>query len=216
MLTEEDINSLIGFRSGKLVVTEYIGYFAKNSDKKRYWYKCLCDCGNEVEVDRNHLKTTSKRATTSCGCSRIIHGYHNHPAYNNYRNMMQRVHNPLPDKHKSYIEHNIQICKEWDGHPEVFCKWAEENGFQKGLTLDRIDSFGDYCPENCRWATPEEQANNRPSYNKNLTFNGKTQSLTKWAKELGIARSTLDSRINELGMTVEEALSTPVDKRFSH
>lgn len=215
-LSREELESMIGSKCGQLTILEYLGFYAHNSLKKRHWYKCQCSCGNIIEVDRTHLKENTPRTTTSCGCSRKIHGYHNHPAYNSYRCMIGRVKRPDPYKHKHYIENNIQICEEWDGHPDVFCKWADENGFKKGLTLDRIDNYGNYTPENCRWVDATTQSNNRPSYNHNLTFNGKTQSIAMWARELNIAPSTLSSRILEQGMTAEEALSTPVDKKYSH
>lgn len=214
-LNEEDINGLIGTRCGKLTVIKYLGYYARLKDSKRYWYLCKCDCGNLVEVDRNHIITTEKRKTKSCGCLRNRHGYSKHPAYNNYKCMIGRVHRPDPIKHKHYIENNIGICEEWDGHPEAFCRWADSSGFKKGLTLDRIDNLGDYSPENCRWVTPQVQANNRSSYNCNLTYSGKTQSISLWAKELGIADSTLRSRLNDFHMSVEEALTKPVNKDYA-
>lgn len=215
-LKQDELNELIGYRSGKLVVIEYLGFYnTETCSKKKHWYKCQCDCGNMIEVDRNHLKTTSSRATVSCGCSRIIHGYRNHPVYNSYRCMMGRVHHPDPIRHKHYILDNIKICEEWDGHPEVFCEWALENGYKEGLTLDRIDNKGDYTPDNCRWATPLEQANNRGNYNHNITFNGKTQSITAWSRELNIPVSTIYSRLTEGGLSVEEAFTKSVDKRFS-
>ena len=212
-LTKEDIESIIGTRSGKLVVVKYLGYYAKNEIKKRHWFLCQCDCGNTKEIRWNHICTTEKRKIKSCGCTRTPHGFTKHPAYTHYKSMMARVHRPDPIKHKQYIIHNIGICKEWEGHPENFCKWADENGFKKGLTLDRIDGYGDYSPENCRWTTPEVQANNRPTYNRNLTFNGKTQSISLWARELGIAESTLRSRLSERHMSVEKALTMPVQQQ---
>lgn len=216
MLSEEKINSLIGNKCGKLTIVEFDGYYAKEGNNKTlYWYKCVCDCGNTVIVDKTHLNPNNGRATKSCGCSRNVHGMSKNPIYTTYKGMMQRVHHPHPYYHKHYIENNISICEEWDGHPEVFIKWAKENGWKEGLTLDRIDNLGDYTPNNCRFTTPTVQANNRSSYNHNLTFNGKTQSTSMWAKELGMAESTLRCRINDLGMSVEEALTTPVDKRFS-
>lgn len=212
-LTKEDIESIIGTRSGKLVVVKYLGYYAKNEIKERHWFLCQCDCGNTKEIRWNHICTTEKRKIKSCGCARSPHGFSKHPAYTHYKNMIARVHHPDPIRHKQYIAYNIGICKEWEGHPENFCKWADENGFKKGLTLDRIDGYSDYSPENCRWVTPEVQANNRPTYNRNITFNGKTQSISLWAKELGIAESTLRSRICKRHMPVEKALTMPVQQQ---
>lgn len=215
-LTKEKLEELIGTKCGKLTVVEYVGYYTKEGcSENRHWYKCLCECGNFIIVDRTHLNPNNSKATLSCGCNRNIHGYSKHKAYLSYKCMMGRVKRPDSYRHKHYILNNIQVCEEWDGHPDAFCKWADENGFKEGLTLDRIDNNGDYCPDNCRWVDRIVQANNRPSYNHNLTYNGKTQSISAWAREIGMCENTLRSRINELGMSVEDALTTPVNSKFS-
>lgn len=196
MLSKEQINSLIGSKIGKLTVLEYDGYYIKESNKQiQHWYKCKCECGNTVIIARRHLLSNSKITITSCGCSRKKHGFYKHPAYISYRCMMGRVKRPNIYRHKKYILNNIKVCKEWDGHPDVFCKWADNNGFKKGLTLDRIDNLKDYEPSNCRWVTPLVQSNNRPSYNHNITYKGKTQSISMWARELNIKENTLRHRL---------------------
>lgn len=214
MLTQEELKQLVGTRCGKLLVVEYLGYYKSKEARCRHYYKCVCDCGKVVEVERTHLNPNSKKVTESCGCSRIIHGYTKTNIYSHYKGMMSRVKKPDQYRHKHYIENNIKVCPEWDGHPDAFCKWAEENGYAEGLTLDRIDSYGDYSPENCRWVSSQVQANNRPSYNHNLEYNGKTQSITAWSRELGIPTGTLYSRLNR-GMSVAEAFTTPINKKFS-
>jgi hypothetical protein len=79
-------------------------------------------------------------------------------------------------------------------------------------TLDRLDSDGHYGPGNCRWATIEEQANNKRS-NHLLTFQGRTQTLAQWARELQLPEAALGLRLNRYGWTVEKALTTPVQAR---
>jgi hypothetical protein len=73
-------------------------------------------------------------------------------------------------------------------------------------TIDRIDSNGDYTPENCRWATREEQARNKRN-NRMLTHQGKTQCLADWSKETGIHESTILSRL-KAGLSEEAALAS--------
>lgn len=78
--------------------------------------------------------------------------------------------------------------------------------YKKGLTIDRIDNHGDYCPENCKWSTMKEQSNNRRTNHK-ITFKGLTLGITEWADKLGIKRTTLMMRLNSYGWSTERALT---------
>ena len=204
----EKLQSLVGTVFGELTVVEYLGYYAKEGWKsKEHWFKCQCSCGNVVNVDKRHLLAKKGHSTRSCGCLKPKkHGYYYEPVYMIYKCMMNRVRNPHPYYHRRYIEKNIGVCDEWNGHPEVFCEWALKNGYKKGLSLDRIDNDGDYSPDNCRFVTSTVQANNRGSYNHNITYNGKTQSLAMWARELGIPDSTIRSRLDS-GYSIEDTFS---------
>lgn len=76
------------------------------------------------------------------------------------------------------------------------------------MELDRIDNDGNYCKENCRWATRKEQTRNRGGKRATrlYTFNGKTLCIADWAKEIGIAPQSLQKRLNK-GWPLELALS---------
>ena len=95
-----------------------------------------------------------------------------------------------------YGERGISVCKEWLGKAgqKNFREWAVNNGYEKGLTIDRIDNNKGYSPDNCRWVTAKEQSYNRRS-NKLITIHGKTQTVTEWAKETGIPIGTLQNRL---------------------
>ena len=104
-----------------------------------------------------------------------------------------------------YGGRGIKVCTEWREDFKNFSDWAITNGYADNLTIDRIDVNGDYCPENCRWATPKEQNNNRRD-NHFLTHNGRTQTISQWAKELKINESTIGTRLWR-GYSVEKALA---------
>lgn len=95
-----------------------------------------------------------------------------------------------------YGERGISVCEEWLGKDgqKNFREWAVNNGYEKGLTIDRIDNNKGYSPDNCRWVTAKEQSYNRRS-NKLITIHGKTQTVTEWAKETGIPIGTLQNRL---------------------
>lgn len=95
-----------------------------------------------------------------------------------------------------YGERGIDVCEEWLGKDgqKNFREWAVNNGYQKGLTIDRIDNNKGYSPNNCRWVTAKQQSYNRRS-NKLITIQGKTQTVTEWAKELGISVGALQNRL---------------------
>ena len=110
-----------------------------------------------------------------------------------------------------YGGRGITICDEWKEDVKAFYDWAMANGYNDSLTIERIDNDGNYFPENCRWATVKEQANNRRS-NVLVTHKGKTQTMKEWANEVGIPYKVVWARMQKLGWSVERALTDPVRK----
>lgn len=121
--------------------------------------------------------------------------------------MKRRCYNPEEKFYKDYGGRGIKVCDEWmdkkEGHSN-FQKWAVENGWEEGRSIDRIDVNGNYEPNNCRWATPEEQANNRRN-NNYVTINGVTKTTSERARQIGISQNAFTGRINS-GWTGEELL----------
>jgi len=123
--------------------------------------------------------------------------------------MKGRCYNSNRWNYKYYGARNIKVCDEWKNNYQAFKIWAYENGYNETLTLDRIDVNGDYEPNNCRWISDKEQKNNTRR-NHYITYNGKTQSMSKWAEELNISYTVLRSRINRCKWNIEKAFTTPV------
>lgn len=127
--------------------------------------------------------------------------------------MLARTRDPKNNRYSRYGGRGIKVCDEWLDFA-TFAKWALSNGYNEFLSIDRIDNDGNYCPENCRWATPKEQARNTKSV-KPITFNGETHSVPEWAEKIGIPKYTLHKRLRS-GWSVERALTEPVDTKYWH
>lgn len=171
--------------------------------------ECRCDCGNLVQVELGSLRSGN---TKSCGCywrevvTRVnsTHGMTNTSLYNTWRGMKERCLNQNSSNYKNYGGRGIKICPEWLDF-ENFKKWALKNRYRNGLTIERIDNDGDYCPENCRWASRLEQGNNKRN-NHMITYRGETKSVASWARKYGINYTTLQSRLQS-GWPIEKALT---------
>lgn len=83
--------------------------------------------------------------------------------------MRQRCSNPNNKDYNNYGARGIKVCHEWDSSSAAFVKWAKENGYREDLSIDRIDTNGNYCPENCRWATITQQSRNKRALPSNTT-----------------------------------------------
>lgn len=119
--------------------------------------------------------------------------------------MRERCNNINTPPYKDYGGRGIKVCDEWNDY-ENFYAWAMENNYSDDLTIDRIDTNGNYCPDNCRWATRKEQQNNRRN-NRLIAFDGKTQTVAQWAEEYNIDNAVLFNRLN-YGWDIEKALTT--------
>lgn len=129
----------------------------------------------------------------------ITHGAYsrNRRLYGVWNSMLHRCEDEKREKFPDYGGRGISVCEEWHD-PNTFMDWAFENGYEEGLQLDRIDNDGNYCPDNCRWATPTENCRHtrRTKY---LTLIGQTKSVAEWCDCLEISRFTLYYWIREYG-----------------
>jgi len=125
--------------------------------------------------------------------------------YMAWSTMKQRCRNPNNKKFHRYGGRGISVCNRW----QTFKNFHEDMGNKPdGYSLERIDNDGNYCLENCRWATPKEQANNTRR-NINFDFNGEKLSLSEISRITGVPYERIYYRIFGLGMTFEDALNFP-------
>ena len=187
---------IVGKRFGKLTVIEE----CKEHDKhNKIVYKCLCDCGNICYKQSSPLRTGR---TKSCGC--LKPGKSSTKLYNIYHSMKKRCYNRHDPRFERWGKRGIKVCSEWLDDFMNFYTWAINNGYQEGLTIDRIDNDKDYSPDNCRWTTSKVQANNRRS-NIYLTYNGEVKTIAQWSEQLDIHYKCLWKR-HKLGWSDKECL----------
>ena len=131
----------------------------------------------------------------------------NTPEYEAWAGMKKRCLNPNFKSYNSYGGRGIKICQTWQNSFEQFYKdMGPRPSFEH--SVDRIDNNGDYTPNNCRWATRSEQSRNK-SVTRLISFKGKTQCLTDWAKEKGLSKDVLWRRL-KAGWSIERALTSPI------
>ena len=173
---------------------------------------CLCSCGQERTVSARSLRNGH---TKSCGCLRkeimTSHGHTKTREYGTWADMKNRCHNPKHKGFKGYGGRGIKVCDRWF---DSFENFLEDMGPRpKGHSLDRKDNDGNYCPENCHWATRRQQAGNKRT-SRLIEYRGRTQCLADWAFELGMRKNCLSYRL-DAGWSVSRAFTAPVGKRKS-
>lgn len=173
----------------------------RHTPSRRYW-DCVCLCGTERAVLSHGLVSG---ASQSCGClnreiSRITsktsnrsHGRTKTKEHIAWTAMKQRCYYT---KHRSYAYYGgrgIVVCERWLNSFENF---FEDMGLRPSdeHSLDRIDSDGDYSPDNCKWSTREEQSTNRRNV-RFFTKNGETHSMAEWERRLGLTKGLLHQRV---------------------
>lgn len=130
--------------------------------------------------------------------------------YDIWRKMNCRCHDQKDAGYPAYGARGIYVCERWRHSFEAFAIDMGERPTQ-AHSIDRIDNKSGYGPQNCRWATPSEQNENR-SNTRLLTYLGKTQSLGRWAKEIGVSVSALHYRIVRMKLDVAVALTVPLKR----
>lgn len=180
----------------------------------RNYFQCRCSCGNTLAVEKHKLVSGHTR---SCGCYKIrlikersiTHGRSRSRVYGIWIQMRDRCNNPENNNYSRYGGRGITVCERWENNFDAFLNDMGEPPTE--YQLERIDNNGPYSPDNCRWATHQEQCNNRTT-TLYFTYKGMNKSAAEWAREVGMGYNTLRNRIVNLGWPIEKAMTTPPRK----
>lgn len=202
---------MTGERFGRLrVIRQAPNRVTARGNSRRAWF-CKCACGKTIVATTLDLR---KGDVKSCGCLKAEldvlrptkHGAHGTHLHNVWCAMRRRCRNSNQADYIHYGGRGIRVCKSWEESFEAFRQWALSNGYSQDMTIDRINVNGDYSPENCRWISSKEQAQNRRN-NRMITFRGETHTISVWAEIRNIPYSTLYMRFRN-GWSPEKALTT--------
>lgn len=193
-------------RFGGWTVLRYAGHF-----NSRHCFHCRCDCGRRKAIPYKALVCQQSK---SCGCSRANsnkkHGMARSPEFNIWKTIVQRCFNKRRKDYARYGGRGITMHPAWKSD---FMAFYRHIGPRPGprYSVDRWpDNNGSYVPGNVRWATPEEQGNNRRT-NRIVRFNNQNKTVTEWARHFGLKPLTVFARL-DAGHSIEKALLTPMRK----
>lgn len=181
-----------GDRFSRLTIINEAG----RKNERRY-FLCKCSCGEVVIVNVSQLLLGK---TKSCGCLRVESNYKIRATHGMSRTLSYNINS---EKYPRYGGSSIRVDDSWKKFENFFHDMGDK---PKGTSLDRIDFNGNYCKENCRWATQKEQQNNRIS-NRFIVFNGEKKTLSQWSDSTRIKYDCLKARIYN-GWNIKRALTT--------
>lgn len=193
-------------RYGKLVAIEKIFI-----DKKRSYWLCKCDCGNEKIIQFGSLNSGDTR---SCGClqraalraANVSHGLSSTRQYRIWLGVKSRC-----KSNPSYIGKNIIVCEEWKNNFKKFYDWSIANGYKENLHIDRINNNGNYEPGNCRWVTQKQNNRNKGNHRIVEIYGEKlilVEAVEKYAPHLTYHK--VKDRLNTLEWNIYKALDLPI------
>nr|WP_321985302.1 hypothetical protein [uncultured Lichenicoccus sp.] len=189
-----DLHTLVAQTFGILTVRERV---ENDSSGSRRW-RCECACGGTTIARTRDLRSGN---TTSCGCAgsrttigarSLKHGASRSRDYVIWCNMKARCTDPEHPGWQDYGGRGISVCAQW---ADSFQTFTDDMGpCPPGMSIDRRDNDGNYTPQNCRWATTIQQANNKRS-SRHITAGGMTLTLAQWSERVGLTPAALHRRL---------------------
>ena len=194
MLKMDDI---VGKKIGKRTVLCKHG---KNSSRE-WMYLCRCECGSQDVIRGNALRNGLAGKCKSCSAAltknRTSHGVSKTPIYQSWKAMQNRCYVESNPSYKHYGARGIQVCNEWKD-PAKFYEWAVANGWGPNLSIDRINVDLGYFPENCRWASSQQQTENKRLITK-ANKSGYSGVSKRSFRDVWLARISVGGKLIHLG-----------------
>ena len=209
------------WRGIKINELTIIGFEKIQRGRSTRWnWICRCSCGTIKSISPLRVLNGN---TTSCGCAKrnriieynrtekVVHGYARNGKdrkriYRIWRGMKERCSNKNSHDYMNYGGRGISVCDEWKNSFEAFNEWASNNGYADNLSLDRIDVNGNYCPENCKWATMIEQQRNRQNTER-FEYLGEKRTIAEISQMTGISYGALYHRLHYYGWSLDDAVT---------
>lgn len=214
-MSKRDYTPIINKKFGRWTVVDVVrdGRYTKAI--------CNCDCGTTGKLVR--VGTLDSGESMSCGCLAAektsertrTHGYSKHPLFQAHYDMLRRCYDDKRKDFHHYGGRGIQVCDRWKEPGGLgFGNFLEDskNFSGEGTEIDRIDVNGDYCPENCKWATRKEQTRNT-RFNHVVEFQGESKCLAEWSEIIGTPYKILLDRLGKLGWSPERAFTAAIKPR---
>lgn len=184
--------------------------------KRERAFLCRCKCGYEKVIPSQKLrsktecfmcKECSYDAMCKHGNAQQSRRGKRHPIYIAWDNMLRRCENDMHPSYSRYGGRGISVCNDWHDY-NIFRQWSLKNGWDIGLSIDRIDNNGNYEPSNCRWTDQQTQVKNSciPKY---VTINGITKNHTEWMQFYGVSSWFVYNRMKKYNISFEKAVQMP-------
>jgi hypothetical protein len=171
-----------------------------------YVYKCVCNECGYIKYAHYGKISGEKSRTTKCSHLRANgeyipygHSWSNQRIGNIFQKMIRRCYNVSDKDYRWYGEKGIKICNDWLYNPKLFEKWALNNGYADNLTIDRINSDQDYCPENCQWI-PSVENSRKAGKVTWITINNETLTGRQWSEKFHLGVNTINTAIRNYGL----------------
>lgn len=199
--------NLVGQKYGKLLVLKPLG---KINGDAHFYSLVRCDCGEEFSVKDTLL--INKRICGCRHCGNKTHGMTNTRLFTVWQSMIARCSNPNEKSFKNYGARGISVCSEWQKDFNSFYQWAIKNGYGENLQIDRINVYGNYDPDNCRWVTQRDNARNRRN-TIFVNYEGELLPIGEIAERTGILSTTIYERLYKYGWDEFDATHIPPDTK---